>query len=222
MFRRGILVSVWLSVVPVTVIGDPSHVFVYNHDPDDNFDNAAEGIIWQLLGLLNPETEEPIDVPEEQIIRDDHGNIIGYKSADGQMEAYDVNSSATTDQAWQRVADGGTLHIFKHGATFETEAGVVRAGGGVRLDGGTLHGGFKKAGSAGTGTGVEFDAGPYPLTERSGVTVDVNINSCYSSNDPDGDDATFTSVTGSLGGVPGVGNATGNEGWVDKGVSVGV
>lgn len=254
-------------------LAQPTTVYVYNQRATDSFDNAAEGFVFSQLGLLDANGRPINPIPESQIIRDPGNNsIVGYRSADGTRAAYDVNSKATTNQAWNAVANGGTLHIVKHGMKYidanpgtppagcgnntltppescdppgaqaQCPAGqtcgphckccgngVVEAGetcdpnpcptgnicnhcrcegrgGGIRLDGGRLYDGF------GNGTGVGYNESggmAYPLDPRPGANINIHINSCWSSNDPDGTGGE-RSVTESAEDVDGVAGATGN------------
>ncbi len=209
------------------VMGLPTTVFVYNKKPDadlNTFDSNALGFILQELGLLDANGKP--NIPEAQKIKDPNtGAVIGYKSADGTKEAYDVNSSATTDEAWKQVANGGMLHIIKHGAFL---LGVPDfEGGGITLDGDNVFDGFKPAGGAGAGTGAGYDngpgrpSGPYPLTPRPGANIRLNLNGCWTSKDPDGA-GPVTPVTATGGSVPGVGVTTGHPGVVNVNVAVGL
>lgn len=266
------LLVAWASLLPAAM-AQPTTVYVYNQRPGDSFDNAAEGFVFDQLGLLDANGQPINPIPEAQIIRDPGNNsIIGYRSADGTRAAYDVNSKATTNQAWNAVANGGTLHIVKHGMKYidagpgaapagcgnSTVAppetcdppggqaqcavgetcgphcrccgnGVVEPGetcdpnpcpagnvcnkcrcegrgGGIRLDGGRLYDGF----GDGTGVGYNESGGTaYPLDPRPGAGVNIHINSCWSSNDPDGA-GPERSVTDSAEDVNGVAGATGN------------
>jgi hypothetical protein len=204
-----------LILPPVCLAQQPTTVYVYNHN-NDTFDNCAEGFIWKQLGLLDPNTGRPgvrngnnIVNPDDAtdvwgaVITDAQNNVIGYRSANGTQEAYNVSSSATTAQAWARVAAGGTLHIVKHGMYYKDENDQQHNGGGIVLDGGEPYDGF----GAGTGTGYVRSngqpSGAYNLQPRPGANITMNINSCYSSNDPD-DNGPITTVTQSATTVPGV------------------
>jgi len=212
----------------------PATVFVYN-GVTNNFDSNAQGYIWQALGLLDangkPGTVQGNNVVDGQgktlgtVIRDGQDRIIGYRSADGKKEAYDVSAGATTVQAWNSVAVTGTLHIIKHGAFYTDDLGTRHNGGGIRLDGDRLYDGFADS-AEGTGTGVGYThggepSGPYVLPPRPGASIKVNVNSCWSSKDPD-DDGPETSVTGSAAGVQGVGSTEGHSTQVQGQVSVGL
>ncbi len=192
----------------------PTTVYAYNHNTKDGYDNNAEAWIWQELGLLDADGN-PIAVPEAQKIRNADGDVIGYRSADGTKEAYDLNSTATADSAWQRVANDGTFHIAKHGVSFEADD-MDYEGGGITLDGSKVYGGFKAVGGTGAGTGVDFGNGVYPITPRPGAGIQVDLNSCWSSKDPDGAQPEFESVEDSIAGIPGVGGVTGQMGTVQK------
>lgn len=121
----------------------PEYVFAYNQ-PGNVFDNNAAGHVWSELGLLDA-TGKPGKVGEDGKIRDGNGkvlgsaiknasgNVIGYRSADGKKEAYNLGGTnpdgtaspgATLDEAWQRVAPNGYLHIIKHGAYWVDDKGV--------------------------------------------------------------------------------------------------
>lgn len=215
---NGVILAGWVflaTLAPSVALALPNTVFVYNHLPGKNSDGLegnALGFILQELGLLDANGKP--DIPEASIIRDGGGNVIGYRSADGTKEAYNVSSGATTDDAWKRVADGGLLHIIKHGASQKNAAGVLEEGGGLRLDGGNLYDGFTNKSSPGAGTGAGYKGaggvprGPYGLTPRPGENITLNSNTCWSGKDPDGA-GPKTPVTTSGGGVPGVGTSEG-------------
>lgn len=211
-FARIHLVALIAAMLCSAANALPTTVFVYNHNPGDVFEDNAEGFIWQQLGLLDAHGAPISPIPESQIIRDGANNIIGYRSFDGTKEAYNVNSSATTAQAWQRVAAGGELHIIKHGLHTTDGAGAPLEGGGLQLDGGEPYDGF----GAGTGMGYarsDGTGGPYSLPARPGADITINANGCYTSHDPDAD-GTRTSVTDSAAGVDGVGSTQGHDGMV--------
>ena len=198
----------------------PTTVFVYNDEAGDNFNTNAKRYIFQELGLVDANGRPGVvdgnnvvdhaDPPNVlgHVIRDPNTQaIIGYRSADGTREAYDVNSTATTSQAWQRVANNGELHIYKHGTAWEDDDGNEHEGGGIILDGGRPYDGFGGA----PGTGAGFGNGAYPLPARPGANITLNLNSCWSSKDPEGD---VGSVTASADDEPGVGSTEGHEGEV--------
>ena len=211
----GVIALLILPVYGLSTSQQPSTVFVYN-GTRDTFNNNAQGYIWQQLGLLDangrPGTVQGNNVVDGSgnvlgsVIRDAGGTIIGYRNAAGTMEAYDVSAGATTRQAWERVANNGTLHIVKHGVRYTDKDGHTHNGGGIQLDNGQIYDGF------GEGTAVGYN-GPYTLTARSGVSITVNANGCYTSNDPDGE-GPQRSVTDSVAAVEGVGTTQGHEGVV--------
>ncbi len=213
----GVLLAGWLflaTLAPSPALALPTTVFVYNHLPgkhSDGLEDNALGFILQELGLLDANGKP--NIPESSIIRDGGGNVIGYRSADGTKEAYNVSAGATTDQAWQRVANGGLLHIIKHGASQRIN-GVLEEGGGLRLDGGDVYDGFTDKSSPGAGTGAGYKGpagapkGPYGLTPRPGANITLNSNACWTAKDPDGA-GPKTPVTTSGDGVPGVGSSAG-------------
>ena len=210
----------------------PSTVFVYNDGEanedreTDTFDHNAKGFILQSMGLVDS-NGKPGTVGEDGKIRDDDGNVlgevikdgdgqvIGYRSADGSKEAYDVSAGATTRQAWERVASDGELHIIKHGSCYQDAEGNVHHGGGIRLDDQRIFDGFAPVGN-GDGTGVGYAGsdgtanGPYRLPPRPDANITVNVNSCWSDSDPDGE-GPADSVTGSARDVNGVGETKGHS-----------
>jgi hypothetical protein len=216
---------------PAAQATTPTTVFVYNGIPiTDTFNNNAQGYIWQQLGLLDangrPGTVKGNNVVDGSgnvlgsVITGTGGKIIGYRNAAGTMESYDVSAGATMTQSWNRVASTGTLHIIKHGAYLTGEDGEPRYGGGIQLDNGKTYDGFDiPGGGAGTGAGywengASAPNGPYRLPPRPGANITVNVNSCWSSNDPDGE-GPQKSVTDSAAGVPGVGATQGHDGKVE-------
>ncbi len=215
---------------PPNILADPQYntVFVYN-GTTDTFNNNAQGFIWQSLGLLDangkPGRVQGDDIVDDagnvlgHVIRDGDDKIIGYTNKDRTQAAYDVSNGATTSQAWQAVAANGELHIIKHGAFYVGEDGKTRLnGGGIQLDNGQTYDGFDTEGG-GDGTGFGYDGpGPYRLPQRPGANIKMNLNSCYSSNDPDGE-GPATSVTESAGNVPGVGSTQGHQGKVRASVT---
>jgi hypothetical protein len=65
----------------------------------------------------------PTAIPEAQIIRadpPDDNTIIGYRSQNGTQEAYNTNATTLT-RAWSRVANGGRLHIVRHGLFYAAD-----------------------------------------------------------------------------------------------------
>jgi hypothetical protein len=217
-------------------LAQPATVYVYNggssnQGSHDVYNSGCQGWIFQAMGLLGPNGEPPtVDADNLKnpageivgtVIRDANNNIIGYRSADGTKEAYNVDTSATTAQAWQSVSATGQLIVAKHGTASKAPDGTI-TGTGITLDGGTGYSGFKPRGGAGGGTGGP--GAPYPLPPRPGASVDVYLNSCWSTFDPDGDEAGRKSVGGSIQDVPGVddGNVTGNEGKIYKGPAIGI
>jgi len=241
-------ISVWCA--PVALGGDgpqmPMTVYVFN-GTGDGFDYNAQALIWQRLGLLNDDgspgtiqdngniTNSDGDVVG-MTITDGDGNIIGYRNADGTAEGYDISADsddATLDNAWQRVADNGTIEIIKHGASYAEDDGmggtVERDGGGQQVDDGKVYDGYK-SGATGAGTGVGYAcpappgeqpdaAGAYCLTPRPGAGITFNANGCHTSNDPDPGNDDIGPVTDSAEGVEGVGAATGNDGVIIAGVA---
>jgi hypothetical protein len=207
----------------------PTTVFVYNR-ATDTFNNNAEGFIWQSLGLLDANGKPGTIQPNGNITgaggkvlgtatRNAAGNVVSLRSLDGTKEAFNVSGGATTNQAWNRVANNGTLHILKHGANYH-ENNVTHNGGGLHLDNGQIFDGFTTLGGGGTGTGVRYTddngnaSGPYGLTSRPGAGIKLKADCCWSANDPDGP-GVQTSVTKSGEGVTGVGSTEGNTGIVD-------
>ena len=213
---RAIFIGVLALQFTGQVLALPTTVFVYNKKPNNDlndFDSNAFGFILQELGLLDAFGKP--NITEANTIRDAGGNVIGYKSSDGTKEAYDVNANVTTDDAWKRVANGGMLHIIKHGALrldlidFE--------GGGIVLDKDDVFDGFMPVGGTTTGTGAGYVndpnhlSGPYPLTPRPGANITLNLNGCWTSRDPDGA-GPVKPVTATGGDVPGVGSTLGVPG----------
>ena len=207
--------SVVLGLLVVdSVVALPTTVFVFNRQVDKNrnrFDSNALGFILLQLGLLDANGKP--NIPEANKIKDPTGKVIGYKSSDGTKEAYDVNSGMTTDEAWKKVANGGMLHIIKHGANWNGPNGVVEEGGGMKLDRDKVYDGFTDATNPGAGTGAGYGhdgvaSGPYPLTPRPGANITLNLNGCWTSKDPDGA-GPIIPVTATGGGVPGVGTTMG-------------
>lgn len=215
----------------------PSTVFCFDHEPDV-FDSCAEGLVWQNLGLLDANGQPGTINAAGQIvdgtgnvlgsaIKNGTGDVIGYKSSDGSKEAYNLSAGATADQAWQRVAVGGTFHVIKHGAEDTNPDGSKHLGGGVVLDGGRPYDGFKDAGSDGVGTGSGYTDpttgtpdGAYPLTPRPDAGITMILNDCYSMHDPDGA-GDETSATDSAKHVTGVDptKVTGHENAANAGLS---
>jgi hypothetical protein len=197
----------------------PNTVYVFNHVTKENAeagDNNAEGYVWKQLGLLDangkPGTiKENGEIVDGQgkvlgyVIKDANGEVIGYRSKDGAKEAYDVNSTAKTSNAWKRVAKNGTLHIVKHGYSYwDAIDRIRRYGGGIILDTGKVFGGFGK----GTGAPAPGEQGKdlpaYDLAPRPGDNITVILSACWSSKDPNEDDDDITSVTQSATTVPGI------------------
>jgi len=199
----------------------PTTVFVFNGTNTTGFDTAAQGYIFSQMGLLNengkPPTrkagtldlENPVGVKVGEVITDNGqatGNVIGYKNLVGSVEAYDLNlNGATCDAAWQRVAPNGTLHLIKHGFSYDDGT----TGGGLQVDLGKDYSGFQERNHAG-GTGREHPV--YDLTARNGANITFAINACYSDNDPDGVAGPLRSVTASAAEVPGVAATGGHTG----------
>lgn len=222
------LMLVALCVVYVQQVwGLPLSVFVYNKH-NDGFDNIAEGFIWQSLGLVDA-NGKPGTIQRDGTIKDDRGNvlgqvlldvterhIIGYRSADGTREAYNVSArNITTDEAWLRVANNGTFRIIKHGGRFVR--GGVLPGGGMMLDNGLMYDGFTNRNNQDQGTrGGSINPftgrpnGAYPLTPRPGANVTFIADGCNTAFDPDGPGRPMTSVTASAANVPGVGAVQGH------------
>lgn len=193
----------------------------------DPYDQVARGWALGQLGLLDPATGEPYraaangdiknaaGVVVGSEIRNAAGNRIGWRNAAGTREAYDVTAGATVNQAWQRVANNGDFHIIKHGF-YDEQDGVDgptagdALGGGIQLDNGGAHDGFRDAAVAGPGTGAGYGAA-YGLAARAGANISVHLCSCFADNDPDGL-GQQTSVTTSFRGVPGAGNVNGPAG----------
>lgn len=200
----------------ISALAQAATVYVYS-SRTDGFNNAAQGYVWQDLGLLDangqPGTVQGDNVVDQQgnvlgsVIRSSPGGpIIGYRNADGSREAYDVNAGATVAQAWNRVAYGGIFHVVMHGGYSIDNQGTQHNGGGIILDGDRFYAGF------GGGTGAPFGV-PYPLPARPGSNINVLANACYSNADPDGGGAQ-TSVTQSAQTVPGVSLTMGHDGVV--------
>ncbi|MEZ6014647.1 MAG: hypothetical protein R3F49_06015 [Planctomycetota bacterium] len=201
-------------------------VFVYNGGANnegkagDMFVTGAQGWIFAQMGLLSATGKPPTVVGNDlkqggttvgRVLRDANNAIIGYESADGTQRAYNVDTSATTLQAWNALSNTGRFVIAKHGQD---------GGGGITLDGGRMYDGFKEAGGAGMGTGQGNPAGPYPLPPKPGGAVMVDVNGCYSNVDPPGPGGKVTSSADGVGGVaPG---STGNDGIVYKGTGIGL
>lgn len=198
--------------------GTVGKVFVYNGGADnggkrgDLFANAAQGWIFDQMGLLGPNGQPPtVDgnnlrqgaTAVGAVIRDAGGKIIGYESADGKSRAYNVDTSATTLLAWNALSATGEFIIAKHGTR-----------GGITLDDGKMYSGFKPAGAAAGGTGLPTAQGPYGLPPKPGGTVRFYANSCYSADDPAG---AVGSVTGSAAGIGGVVGTQGNADLIYKG-----
>lgn len=206
----------------------PGTVFVFNRNTD-GFENNAEGFVWHSLGLLDSRGR-PGSVQANGSITDGSGNVlgstivdpatnavVGYRSKDGNTEAYNVSDGATADQAWQRVAASGTFRIVKHGAAYVDDAKVRHNGGGIMLDNGQIYDGFVDKGSGKSGTGSGYldlqqanPSGAYELTPRPGANISLVIDGCYTANDPDGAGGDEKPVTVSAHGVTGAANATGH------------
>jgi FlgD Ig-like domain len=205
-----------ILITPIIAFSQPNLVFVFNDDDGDNFNENAKSYIFQELGLVDANGHMGVRSGDNivdgatppnvlgTVIKDGDDNVIGYRSLDGTKEAYDVNSSYKTKDAFARVAKNGTLHIIKHGTG---EYG--NPGGGIHLDKGKVYDGFRTG--TGTGTGLGFGNKGYTLTPRPGANITVNLNSCNSKRNPAG---TTGPVTGSLTGIDGVGPVEGHEGKV--------
>ena len=217
--RQACLAAVVLATTGTMLAnGTVGKVFVYNGGANnegkrgDLFANAAQGWIFDQMGLLGTNGEPPTVNADNlmqgttavgTVIRDGANNIIGYQSADGKSRAYNVDTSATTLLAWNALSNTGEFIIAKHGTS-----------GGITLDNGKMYSGFKPAGAAGGGTGLATHQGPYVLPPKPGGTVSFYANSCYSANDPAGPTG---SVTGSAAGIGGVVGTQGNAGLIYKG-----
>lgn len=176
----------------------PSTVYVFN-DGMDRTDQFSKSYIWQELGLLEPNGKPGTIQPNGTItnsqgqvmgsvIKNAGGQIIGYKSANGQKEAYDINQSTMRD-AWMRVANNGRFVVMKHG---NHNSRMPAPGGGVHVDGGQIFDGFEPDGSQGQGTGVgnknhkppRQNSGPYYLPPRPGANIEVILFVCFGSRNP--------------------------------------
>lgn len=231
LWRRGyvslssVVLLLWLLIpiagcISVAALGTerPRQVFVFNGGRG-GYDGNALGYIWQQLGFINPDTGEQATIDADgnvilggrrvgKVIKNQDGSTKGYSNADGSKEAYDLSNGATANEAWNRVADGGSYVIAKHGARSTDNP---EPGGGVHLDGGVTYDGFKPTGGSG-GTGCGFRGGAYPLDPRPGANISVKVWSCWSSSDPNPKSNDKRSVTDSASDVPGVGGVTGTPG----------
>lgn len=221
----GCVMAVASSAAP-RLDGTVATVYVYNGGADnegakgDIFKSGAEGWILAAMGLLGadgkPPTENGDDLKQGdtvvgKVLRDADGKKIGYESSDGKTRAYNVDTSATTADAWGALDAAGTFVVAKHG---------IDGGGGIHLDDGELYPGFRESGESG-GTGVNTGHSPYPLPAKNGGTVTFRINGCHTSQDPDGR-GSKKSVTDSAGAIGGVGSTEGNDGIIDKGPAIGL
>lgn len=230
MMIRGLAATVLMVAGTAFGQAQPTRVLCFNsrieNDPAQRgFNAAAKGWIFSQMGFLGPQGQPPTVNAAGQVvnsagdvvgsvIRNGAGVAVGYRSADGTKEAYDLDSGFTANDAWNRVAAGGNLTIAKHGITYEDAAGTI-TGTGITLDGGRPYPGF---GPAGGGGGTGAPGTPYPLDPRPGAGISVYLNGCYTGLDADGA-GPGTSVGGSISGVPGVapGGVTTNPGMIYKG-----
>jgi len=217
-FAAAACPTVWAAGTAATVYAFNGGATAANGLPSghagDPFNNNANGVVFSQMGLLNADGSPPTvngnNLQNSQgqnvgtVIRNGNQQIIGYQTAGGKMRAYNLDAGATLTDAWNAVATGGQGIIDKHG---------VVDGGEIVLDNGNHYAGFKQQGTGGTGTGT--GAPVYPLPPRPGAGITINVNGCYTTRDWD-DGGPGTSVTGSTGGIPGVGGATGNPGMIYK------
>lgn len=228
--RRRPLATLCRALVVAALCAASAHaqvteVFVFNGGANnegkkgDMFETGAQGWIFQQLGLLSASGKPPTQVGDElkqggttvgRVLRDAQGNVIGYENAAGTKRAYNVDTSATTLQAWNALTSPGRFVVAKHGQN---------GGGGVTLDGGTMYDGFDTAGAGGMGTGEGNRAGPYELPPKPNGMIHVDLNGCYTSADPPGPGG---SATGSAAGIGGVTGTSGNAGVVYKGSELGL
>lgn len=217
-----VLIGLFALCADAPVSAQPQTVYIHNRQTNP-FDNNAEGLIWQRLGLLEPNGRPGTVAPGTnnivdsngakmgEVIRNTAGNIIGCKNLAGNQEAYNVSGGATANQAWLRVAAGGTFDVMKHGGKqLPGGGGAPLFGGGMQVDGGVLYNGFTRSDQPGNGTGGPF-GGAYRLDPRPGDGITFNASGCWTSNDPDGA-GPQTGVTTSAAAIPGVAAANGHAG----------
>jgi hypothetical protein len=157
----GVIALLILPAYGLSTSQQPSTVFVYN-GTRDTFNNNAQGYIWQQLGLLDA-NGRPGTVQGNNIV-DGSGNVLGSV----------IRDAGGTIIGYRNAA--GTMEAYEHGVRYTDKDGHTHNGGGIQLDNGQIYDGF------GEGTGVGYN-GPYTLTARSGVSITVNANGCYTSND---------------------------------------
>ena len=210
-----------LLAPPAAADGTVAKVFVFNGGannegkPGDVFASGAQGWIFQSMSLLGTNGEPPTLNGDDlmqgtmkvgKVLRDANNKIIGYESDDQKTRAYNVDTSATTLDAWNALSNSGEFVVAKHG---------LNGGGAITLDGGTLYDGFKESGATRGGTGQGSAAGPYVLPGKPGGTVTFDCNGCYTDADPPGNG---TKVKDSAEDIDGVNMAKGNVRIVYKGV----
>lgn len=214
----------WILVVSLLIgigIADGQVNTVYTHNGDSvGYDSVCKGYAWQRLGLLD-QNGRPINVPAGQIIREGN-NIIGYRSANGQLEMYDLNMTGLVT-AYNRIRDiqGGSLitcgHGFRHPHTDEEREGEEHEGGELQL-GENIYAGF------GRGTNVP-DSQPYTglvNAPANGRNIDIHLHHCWTSRDPDGQGEEISVVTSLNNFLGGGGQATGHDGLVDVYINISV
>lgn len=166
----------------------PNTVYVYNSDTQ-----ASKAYALQQLGLLDAQGRPYDDPAQGDDIRDNAGQlkghvirnppktgeIIGYASADGLKEAYDISDKkATLRQAYLRFGNqGGTLYIDTHGTGFSDNDRNVHKGGNIKLDGGKDFSGFGVDGETGGGTNL-LGKDVYRLPKKNNIKVIVDA--CWS------------------------------------------
>lgn len=217
----GLLVLAVLGALPVAAFAQPTDTVLVYNGARTGYDAAAEGLAWQQAGFLRADGA-PMARDANGNIVDERGaivgnripatgRVIGWRNAARDITIVDINIG-TFAQAYGLVTDTGTITVSKHGI-YRDANGNGRPdagdslGGALQLDNGTPYTGF------GTGTGVPGGR-PYALPARDRTTITLNLDCCWSANDPDGAGATYpqTSVTESATTVRGIAQAAGSAG----------
>lgn len=187
----------------------PERVYAYHHgfDNEGHWDNGVPDTshtmgtlyVYQQLGLLDDQgllpdynegagtfTRSGSDEVVGHAILANNGNIIGIRSADGTVAAYNLSTTQVDfNYAFQRVKCDGELFVIGHGTARQIGPGSScddhMATGGIQL-GYRYFNGF----GAGTGRSHAWNT-PCTFQTRPGCSIKVRLIVCHSDEDPDGD-----------------------------------